>query len=141
MFRSAYLILGVSVIIGGSLEKVIPYTPAFPIVLLVASAVCLAAAVRAGRYSLLLPDPAQYIGGLLYTVFVGSGVNLLFSGLSTIKGALHVSGGVASGGSLNVLLALSWPAVVISALAIALAIRVARRTRGRDERKLPAHAR
>ena len=141
MFRSAYLILGVSVIIGGSLEKVIPYTPAFPIVLLVASAVCLAAAVRAGRYSRLLPDPAQYIGGLLYTVFVGSGVNLLFSGLSTIKGALHVSGGVASGGSLNVLLALSWPAVVISALAIALAIRVARRTRGRDERKLPAHAR
>lgn len=141
MFRAVYLILGVSVIIGGSLEKVIPYTPAFPIVLLVASVVCLAAAVRAGRYRRLLPDPAEYIGGLLYTVFVGSGVDLLFSGLSTIKGALHVSGGVASGGSLNVLLALSWPAVVISALAIALATRVARQTRGRGERKLPAHAR
>jgi hypothetical protein len=129
-FRVAYIILGVTVIIGGSLEKVIPYTPAFPTVVLVASVVCLAAAVRADRYSRLLPEPREYVGGLLFTAFIGSVIDLLFSGLATIKGALHVSGGAASGGSLNVLLTLSWPAVVISALAMALAIRVTRRTRG-----------
>ena len=130
MFRVAYLVLGVSVIIGGALDKVIPYTPAFPIVILAASLVCLTAAVRAGRYGRLLPAPRKYVGGFLYTAFAGSMVDLIFSGLATIKGALHVSGGVASGGSLNVLLALSWPAVVISVLAIALAVRVTRRTRG-----------
>jgi hypothetical protein len=94
--------------------------------------VCLAAAVRADQYSRLLPEPRQYVGGFLFTAFIGSVVVLLFSGLATIKGALHVSGGAASGGSLNLLLTLSWPAVVISALAMALAIRVTRRTRGAE---------
>jgi len=139
-FRVVFIVLLASVIIGGSLEKVVPYTPAFPIVVLVASAVCLAAAVRADRYSRLLPEPRAYVGGFLFTAFIGSVVVLLFAGLATIKGALRVSGGAASGGSLNLLLSLSWPAVVISALAMALAIRVTRRTRDGQADRGPVDA-
>jgi hypothetical protein len=129
-FRVAYLVLGLSVLTGLALDQVIPYTPAFPIVVLVASLLCCAAAVRAARYTRLLADPREYVGGFLFTAFIGSVVDLLFSGIATIMAALHVSGGAASGGARDVLLNLSWPAVVISALAMALAIGVTRRTRG-----------
>jgi len=129
-FRVAFIVLGVSVIIGLSLDEVIPYTPAFPIVVLAASLVCLTAAVRAGRYSRLLADPREKVGGLLYTAFVGSVVDLLISGISAIMGALHASSGAAPGGSSHVLLTLSCPAIVISVLAMALAVRVTRQTRG-----------
>jgi hypothetical protein len=130
VFRVASIVLGLSVIIGLALDTVIPYIPAFPIVVLVASLVCCAAAIRAGRYTRLLAEPRECVGGFLFTAFVGSVLDLLFSGIATIVAALHSSGGVATGSSRDVLLALSWPAVVISALAMALAIRVTRQTRG-----------
>jgi hypothetical protein len=129
VFRVVYIVLGLSVIIGLALDKVIPYTPVFPLVVLAASLVCCTAAVRAGRYTRLLPDPREYVGGFLFTAFVGSVLDLLFSGIATIMAALPVSGG-----SRAVLLNLSWPAVVISVLAMALAIRVTRRTRGDEGR-------
>jgi hypothetical protein len=134
VFRVVYIVLGLSVIIGLALDKVIPYTPVFPLVVLAASLVCCTAAVRAGRYTRLLPDPREYVGGFLFTAFVGSVLDLLFSGIATIMAALPVSGGAVSGGSRAVLLNLSWPAVVISVLAMALAIRVTRRTRGDEGR-------
>lgn len=134
VFRVAYIVLALSVIIGLALDSVIPYTPVFPIVVLVASLVCLAAAVRAGRYTRLLSNPREYVGGFLFTAFIGSVVDLLFSGIATIMAALHVSDGAASGGSRDVLLTLSWPAVVISVLAMALAVRVTRQTRSDGRR-------
>jgi len=124
VFRIALIVLGLSVIIGLSLDEVIPYTPAFPIVVLAASLICLTAAMRAGRYTRLLPNPKDYVGGLLYTAFAGSVVDLLFSGIAAITAALHMSGRAAPGGSRDVLIALSCPAFVISALAFALARRV-----------------
>ena len=134
MFRIAFIVLGVSVIVGLSLDEVIPYTPAFPIVVLAASLVCLAAAVRAGRYSRLLPNPKDYVGGLLYTAFAGSVVDLLFSGILAIMAALHMSSRAAPGGSRDVLIALSCPAFAISVLAFALARRVTRQAGGGGRR-------
>jgi hypothetical protein len=129
VFRLVCIVLSVSVIIGLALDQVIPYTPAFPVVVLAASLVCLAAAVRASRYARLLADPRASVGGLLYTAVIGSVIVALFSGIATIMAALHVAGRAAPGGSREVLLTLSWPAVVISVLAMALAIRVTRQTR------------
>ena len=134
MFRIAFIVLGVSVIVGLSLDEVIPYTPAFPIVVLAASLICLAAALRAGRYTRLLPNPKDYVGGLLYTAFAGSVVDLLFSGILAIMAALHMSGRAAPGGSRDVLIALSCPAFAISVLAFALARRVTRQASGGGRR-------
>jgi hypothetical protein len=134
VFRIAFIVLGVSVIVGLSLDEVIPYTPTFPIVVLAASLICLAAAVRAGRYSRLLPNPKDYVGGLLYTAFAGSVVDLLFSGILAIMAALHMSSRAAPGGSRDVLIALSCPAFAISVLAFALARRVTRQAGGGGRR-------
>lgn len=134
MFRVAFIVLGVSVIVGLSLDEVIPYTPAFPIVVLAASLICLAAALRAGRYTRLLPNPRDYVGGLLYTAFAGSVVDLLFSGILAIMAALHMSSRAAPGGSRDVLIALSCPAFAISVLAFALARRVTRQASGGGRR-------
>ncbi len=134
MFRIAFIVLGVSVIVGLSLDEVIPYTPAFPIVVLAASLICLAAALRANRYTRLLPNPKDYVGGLLYTAFAGSVVDLLFSGILAIMAALHMSSRAAPGGSRDVLIALSCPAFAISVLAFALARRVTRQASGGGRR-------
>lgn len=124
VFRIAAIVLSVSVIIGLSLDQVIPFAPAFPVVVLAASLVCLTAALRAGRYTRLLANPKDYVGGLLYTAFAGSVVDLLFSGILAIMAALHADSRVAPGGSREVLIALSCSAFVISALAFTLARRV-----------------
>jgi purine-cytosine permease-like protein len=134
VLRIAVMVLGVSVIVGLSLDEVIPYTPAFPIVVLAASLLCLAAAVRAGRYTRLLPDAKDYVGGLLYTAFAGSVVDLLFSGVLGLMAALHMSSRAAPGGSRDVLIALSCPAFLISVVAFALARRVTRQASGRGRR-------
>lgn len=129
VFRLVYITLGIIVIIGGSLDKVIPYTPAIPLVVLAASVLCFTSAARADHYARAAADPGHCVGGFLFTALIGSGVNVLFSGIAGLAAAFHAAAQAAPGNSSSVLLDLSWPAVVISLLAVALAIRVMRRIR------------
>lgn len=129
VLRLAELALGLIVMIGLMLDTVISYAPAFPLIVVVASILCCTAAVRAHHYARLVANPGQCVGGLLYTAFIGSVVNLLFSGIATLMAALHVAAQATRGSSSTVLLNVSWPAVAISMLAIALAIRVTRELR------------
>jgi hypothetical protein len=133
VLRLTDLGLDLIVMIGLMLHSLIPYVPAGPLLVLAASSICFTAAVRARHYARITAD-LRCVGGLLYTAFIGSGLNILFAGITAVGAALHASGGAIGTSSPDLVLNLSWPAIAVSVLAIALAYSVtrgARRTAGR----------
>jgi hypothetical protein len=126
IYRLALAALAVAVIIGGALHNVIPYTPAFPLVVLAASLLSLISALRGGQLAKRLGPSARYVGGFLYVSIVGGGLMLIWSVISAAVGATGSSGGIAGKGGSTLLLNLSWPAAVICLVSIVHAIRVYR---------------
>lgn len=126
IYRLALVALVVAVIIGGALHNVITYTPAFPLVAMAASLLCLVAALRGGQLARRLGASAKYVGGFLYVAIIGGGLMLIWSVISTAVGATGSSGGLAGKGGSTLLLNLSWPAAVICLISIVHAIRVYR---------------
>jgi hypothetical protein len=126
IYRLALAVLVVAVIIGAALHNVIAYTPAFPLVVLAASLLCLISALRGGQLAQRLGASAKYVGGFLYVSIVGGVLMLIWSVISTAVGATGSSGGFAGKDGSTLLLNLSWPAAVICLVSIVHAVRVYR---------------
>jgi hypothetical protein len=127
--RIAILVLTLADFLGAVLHDVIPYTPVFPIAALVDSLICLTVGTWAnvlGRGSRQLGDAAS---GLAYSAVVGGGLMLLFSVAAAISAVVGGTGGVAGSHGSTLLLNLSWPAAVISLVAIGIGIRAYRRSK------------
>jgi len=129
-YRLTLLVLALADFIGLILHNVIPYTPAFPLVLLAASLICLTVALRAGRLaSQLGPSERNVLRGFAYTATMATVPILIFAAIGASFGP-GKSGSEASWGNPALLFNLSWPAVVICLVSIVYGIRLNRRLRG-----------
>jgi hypothetical protein len=126
-FRIAVLVLTLADFLGLILDSVISYTPTFPIVVLVNSLICLIAGTRANVLSRGTRELGGAVGGLAYSAVVGGGIMFLFSGFAAIAGAVGAKGSIAGQHGSLLLLNLSWPAAVISLVAIGIGITAFRR--------------
>jgi hypothetical protein len=116
-YRLVLVALGLLTVIGVALSKVISYTPMVPLIVLAASLVSMAAAIRGGRLARHLDVDRKYVGGFLYTAIMGGIIMFIFSGAGTLGGAV---------GHLALQLNLSWPAVVICVFSAVYGIHVYR---------------
>lgn len=127
-FRVVVLVLTVVTLLGLILHNEITYAPAFPVVLLVDSLLCLIAGTRADWISRGFKQFGGAAGGLAYSAVVGGGIAFLFSAFGASFGPGH-SGHASSWGNQALLFNLSWPTMVISLIAIVFGIRTYRRIR------------
>jgi hypothetical protein len=99
----------------------------FPVIVLVNSLICLAAGTRASLMSRAFQQAADVVGGLAYSAIVGGVLMLMWSVGAVISAIVGGTGGVAGPHGSTLLLNLSWPAAVISLVAIGFGIRANRR--------------
>lgn len=124
------LVLTLVAVSGFLLDSVIPYTPAFPIVVLLDSIVSLITTIQADRISRAFRQFGTVARGLAYFGAIGALIMILDSGVAALAGAVGGTGSHVVGphGS-ALLLNLSWPAGVISLAAIGFALRAQLRIR------------
>jgi hypothetical protein len=128
--RAAVLALSLISFIGAILHSFfssIPYTPVFAIIVLVNSLICLAAGTRASWMSRDFQQAADVVGGLAYSAIVGGVLMIMWSVGAAISAVVGGTGGVAGPHGSALLLNLSWPATVISLVAIGFGIGANRR--------------
>jgi hypothetical protein len=138
IIRIVVLAVTLVVAFGLILHSVIPYSPTFPLVVLVNSLACLAVGLTANRVGGAADgaagQPGDAVGRLAYTAVVGGGLMLLFSGISAIFAAVGGgSGGIVGSHGSALLLNLSWPAAVIALAALATGVRAYRRVGQRPD--------
>ena len=126
-FRLTVLVLSLVILLGAILRNVIPYTPVFPVVVLGNALIALVAGVRANWISRGFQQFGGAAAGLAYTSATGGVIMLIFSGFSVVAGAVGGKNSIAGPHGSTLLMALSWPAVVISLVAIGIGIAAFRR--------------
>jgi hypothetical protein len=114
-YRLAVLILALAV--GGCMMAHVAYTPTVPLIELAGSLVALTAGIRAGQLARQAAGNGQYVGGFVYTAFIGGVIMFIAGGLGALGGAV---------GHLPTQLNLSWPAAVISVISAVYSIRIYR---------------
>lgn len=122
-FRIAALALTLAALFGIILHSAIPYTPTFPMVVLVSSLACLVAGTRANWISQGFQQFDGVASGLARSAVTGGGIMLMWSSISAIAGIAGGKGSIAGQHGSALLLNLSWPAAVISLVAIGFGTR------------------